>query len=105
MTDPNTTLLDKRAEAAVLKLAEKVALKGGGGDNGDMSAWQQSIEARLGRIEDDLRALLYGILGSFVLSGGMIITAYLLINGSMRDINTSVQALNVSVEVMKTKLH
>lgn len=47
----------------------------GGGDNGGMSMWEQSVETRLGELRDDVRHLDQKIDRNFTITWGGIILA------------------------------
>ena len=83
---------------------KKLESDGDGGDNGGMDAWKDAVNTRLDRIDGDIRHLLYGVIGSFIILGGMLITSYLMLDSSIKQTDQSVQKLITSVEVVKSKL-
>ncbi len=76
---PDTRLLDERIKVALERPG--LAILGGGGDDTGMSAWQQSVENRLGQLAEEVRQLRDHMRDDFRWTWGGMIAGLVLLLG------------------------
>lgn len=70
--------LIREAEESLREALERSHDGGGSGSSGGMSDdWKASVDTQLGQLHQDVRNLLYGLLGAAVLLLGALVTGYL----------------------------
>jgi hypothetical protein len=87
------------------ELEQRLKAAGGDGTSGGMSDdWKESVNEQLKQLHGDVRNLLYGVLGSFVILTGAGATAYVKLSDQVTEMRVAQAQSGARFDAMDAKL-